>query len=230
MTALPRRAALVLVLLLFAAACSGGDEPVADAPVTDEPGTSDNVVADATPADPPPAPEDVAAEELPMFESDFDRVCTTQVGFGGATSYEPVAGIHPVLLFQETDSGTLITSSAELPAGWAIEQDSNFDDNSELAPIELVACAVVAKTTPNGVTCDFEDDDGSTITLDLVDTTYEMTVHAATTGAVLGTEVIEAVDTECPFVAFIDEGQTEYVNTPDAEQYTNALRPYVMPG
>lgn len=175
-----------------------------------------------------PAAEDPAAD-LPTFASDFNRVCSTQVGFGGATPLSDGPGPHPTILFQETDSGLLIESAVELPAGWAIETDTNFDDNSDLAPTELIGCSQIVTEQPNGVACDLEDDDGNITTLDLVDVTYELTVFEATTGALVGTETIEAADTECPFFVFIDEGDTQYFNTPDADQYTNALKTYVAP-
>ena len=165
--------------------------------------------------------------ELPTFASDFNRVCTTQVGFAGATPLSDGPGPHPIVLFQETDSGLLIESAVELPAGWAIEPDSDFDDNSDLAPTELVGCAQIAAQAPNGVACDLEDDDGNVTTLDLVDVTYELSVYEATSGTLVGTETIEAASTECPFFVFIDEGDTQYFNAPDADQYTNALKAYV---
>ena len=183
--------------------------------------TGDNADVDVSAEDP--------ATELPTFANDFDRVCTTQVGFGGATPLSDGPGPHPIILFQETDSGLLIESATELPAGWAIEADTDFDDNSDLAPTELIGCSQIVAQQPNGVACDLEDDDGNITTLDLVDVTYELTVHEAATGALIGTETIEAADTECPIFVFINEGATQYFNAPDADQYTNALKPFVAP-
>ena len=68
---------------------------------------------------------------------------------------------------------------------------------------------------------------GETVTLDLVDVTYELTVYEATPGEEVGSETLEAASTDCPSFVFVDEGQTEYYNSPDETDYTNALKPYV---
>ena len=211
-----RRTALAIAALLLLASCSSdsGSDGAADTATDD--GGSETTAA--------PVAGD---EDLPSFASDFDRVCTTQTGFAGATPLSGEPGPHPVILFTETDSGALITSSIDLPAGWGVEEDSNFDDNSELAAAELVACAQVESTEANGTSCDLEGDDGETITLDLVDVTYSFTVYEATTGEEVGTDTLEAASTDCPTFVFVDEGQTEYFNTPSEDDYINALKPYV---
>lgn len=225
---------IIVAATAVIAACGGSDDEATDAAGSNEPsepaaldGDDAAPSSDAAPAD---GDADDPATELPMFASEFDRLCTTQVGFGGAAPLSDGAGPRPIVLLQETDGGLLIEASADLPAGWAVETDTDFEDNSDLAPTELVGCAQVAGTTPTGIQCDLELDDGGTVTLELVDVTYELTVYGAATGEVVGTETIEASDTECPFFVFIDEGQTEYHNTPDADQYTAALTSYVTPG
>lgn len=213
----------------LAVGCSGSDSSE-DSGSGSEAGDEVSTESVGEPADSAEPVEPVEPEvDLPTFASDFDRVCTTQVGFAGATPLTEGPGPHPIILFQETDSGILIESSVDLPAGWAIEEDSDFDDNSELAPTELIGCSQITVTEPNGVACDLEDDDGNVTTLNLVDVTYELTVYEATTGELVGTETIAAADTECPFFVFIEEGDTEYYNAPDADQYTNALKAYVTP-
>jgi hypothetical protein len=210
----------------LAVGCNGSDssEDAASQPPTTD---TDTDTGSETGAD--TGSDDDPEVDLPMFASDFDRVCTTQVGFAGATPLTEGSGPHPIVLFQETDSGLLIESAAELPAGWAVDEDSNFDDNADLVPTELIGCSQIVAQEPNGVSCDLEGDDGTVTTLDLVDVTYELTVHEATTGALVGTETIEAADTECPFVVFIEEGDTQYFNSPEADQYTDALQSYVAP-
>lgn len=226
---------IIVAATAVIAACGGSDDEATD--TADSSASSDTTAVDgdddaapSTEAAPDEGDAADAATELPMFASDFDRLCTTQVGFGGAAPLSDGAGPRPVVLLQETDSGLLIEASAELPAGWAIETDADFEDNSDLAPTELVGCAQVAGTSATGIQCDLELDDGSIATLELVDVTYELTVYGAATGEVVGTDTIEASDTDCPFFVFIDEGQTEYYNTPDADQYTAALESYVTPG
>ena len=117
-----------------------------------------------------------AGADLPGFMSDFDRVCETQVGFAGAAAYEAGAGLHPVVVFTDFgDPPTLIQSSPTMPEGWTVIEDANYEDNSDLADVQLVACSRRVEATPNGTTCDFEPSDGSgKVTLELTDTTYEL--------------------------------------------------------
>ncbi len=174
-----------------------------------------------------------AADELPTFMMDFDRVCKTQGGFPGAAAYDATPGLHPVALF--TDFGTpptLIESGSTLPAGWTVTQDSDFTDNSELAVVQLVACSRRAKATPNGTKCDFKaNDGGEPLTLELTDTVYELTVYAAATGKQVGEpQKLEASSTECPFIATFKEGDTQFLIEPTDDQYITALKGIVAPG
>lgn len=175
---------------------------------------------------------ETAADELPAFMQEFDRVCETQVGFAGAAAYDASPGLHPVVLFTDFDDPpTLIESSQTLPAGWTITQDADFADNSELADVQLVACSRRTKATPNGTKCDFtSNDSGTTITLELTDTVYVLTVYAAATGQQVGEPTtLEASDTECPFFATFEEGDTQFLNDPTEDQYVNALKGIVAP-
>jgi hypothetical protein len=162
---------------------------------------------------------------------DFDRVCETQVGFGGATAYGGGPGIHPVVLFADWgEPPSLLESSATLPAGWKVEQDMDFNDNSELAAAQLVACARRTATTATGISCEFNLSSGEEISLELTDTVYELSVYEATTGEQVGeTQTIEASATECPFSAVFREGDTQVFNDPTDDQYVNALKEFVAP-
>jgi hypothetical protein len=166
--------------------------------------------------------------ELPQFDAELSRVCETQIGFGGATALSNGPGPRPVILFRE-NNGIFIESSADLPAGWRIDADLDFDDNSELQPLEMIACSAITSQTPNGIACDLEGDDGSITTLALVDVTYELTVYEATSAEVIGTSVIEAASERCPTIVLVDQGQTDYLNTPSADQFIVALEPFVLP-
>lgn len=173
-----------------------------------------------------------AADELPTFMQDFDRVCETQVGYGGAAAYDDATpGLHPGVLFYDSgDPPTLITASVTLPAGWTITEDMDFADNSELAGAQLIACSRRTAATPNGTMCDFTLNDGGTITLELADTVYELTVYAAATGQQVGEpKTLEASDTECPMFATFKEGDTRYLNNPTEDQYVNALKEFIAP-
>lgn len=200
--------------VMVVAACGGGGGGSAGTTATTS--TTSTTVATST----------TVNRELPAFASDFDRVCTTQVGFPGAASYEPGAGIHPVLFFEEADNGAYVTTSRSLPQGWAIEEDSNFQDNSELKAIQLIACSDRVKETPTGKKCEF-DADGSTVTLELVDASYELKVYTATTGKQVHAAQLEAKTTECPFIATFKKGDTKYVSEPDDDAYVAALKPVV---
>ena len=223
-----------LALLLAACGGGGGAEP-AD---TSEPPPAD-ASSEAPAGDPASETAEVPSpaatvpgaggeEELPLFLSDFTRVCDTQVGFSGAAAYNGEPGTHPVQLFESYGvDATLLETSRDLPKGWAIEQDLDFEDNSELAAIELIACSVRGNEKPNGTKCEF-DSDGKTVTLELVDATYELTVYEAVTGEVVGTKKLEAKTTECPFAVSFEEGQTEEFNEPEDKAMINALKEFVV--
>lgn len=167
-------------------------------------------------------------EEVPAFMTDFDRVCTTQVGFPGVTAYEDGPGLHPVVLFEDHRGEGFVQSSRTLPAGWSIEQDADYEDNSDLEPTQLIACSDRTTETPTGVKCEFESD-GKKVELELVDADYELTVYAATTGEVKHQQTLEARNTECPYVAAFKKGDTTFVNQPSDDDYIAALKPVVAP-
>jgi hypothetical protein len=166
------------------------------------------------------------ANELPKFIGEFSRVCKTQIGYLGASSYEKVPGVHPVVFFEDFRGEGFIESSRTLPAGWAVEQDTNFDDASELKAAQLVACSDRVKETPTGVKCKF-DDNGTPIELELVDATYDLKVYAATSGEVKHQQTLEAKNSKCPFIATFKKGDTTFVNQPSDDDYTNALKSVV---
>lgn len=250
-----RLSALLLALAL--AACGGGtsgggSEESEAAATTSERATTDDTVSDeATPSEADKATEEPsdgptteepteeetagseateAAAELPGFMSDFDRVCNTQVGYTGATSFVAAApGVAPIVLLEEyQDGGDYIESARQLPAGWTVEQDSNYEDNSELKAIQLVGCLEQLTATPNGTMCEF-DSEGTKVNLELVDGTFELRVYAATTGEQVGAVPLEAKGTECPMFATFREGDTTYFNTIDDDQVINAIKTFVEP-
>ena len=219
-------AGLIACVALSACSGSGG--------ATGAPATA--VTPAATPgassvdAGPSQAASQGAGADLPGFMSDFDRVCETQVGFAGAAAYEAGAGLHPVVVFTDFgDPPTLIQSSPTMPEGWTVIEDANYEDNSELADVQLVACSRRVEATPNGTTCDFEPSDGSgKVTLELTDTTYELTIYSAQSGEAVGEPTkLEAASSECPYIASFKDGDTKFLNDPTEDQYINALKAIV---
>ncbi len=176
-----------------------------------------------------PSDVDEPSGDLPQFSTEFDQLCTTQVGFPGAAEYTSDPGPN-VIVYMENyrDEGTYVTSSRALPAGWALQEDDDYEDNSEFAAVELVGCLDRTETTPTGIDCEF-DDDGTTITLELVDASYDLTVYAAATAEVVGTKSITAAETECPFIVSTEDGDTEHVATPSDDDIVNALKEFVAP-
>lgn len=205
---------LALAVVCTLGACGGGGDDSGD-----DAATTTTAAATATTE---------AAAELPQFSTEFDRVCTTQVGFPGAKSYEPTPGLHPVMLLEEYRGKNYVTSSRQLPQGWTIKEDTNFEDNAELAGVELVACSDQVKQTPTGKQCDF-DDDGEKVRLELVAATYELTIYATTTAKEIAKTTIEARDDDCPTIAAFQKGDTTFVATPEDDDYIAALKPHVAP-
>jgi hypothetical protein len=215
-------AVVIGAALLAMGACGGGDDEGSD-------GSSDS--ATTTSAATKGSNEDAGAAngagELPKFSTEFDRVCKTQVGFPGATAYEKAPGTHPVMFFEEFRGESYVSTSRSLPEGWAIKEDTDYEDNGELAAVQLVACSDRVKTTPTGNTCDF-DDDGKKVSLELVDSTWELKVYEATTGKQVGdTATLEAKSGDCPYIAAFRKGDTTYVVEPSDDDYINALKEFV---
>jgi hypothetical protein len=212
---------VALVAVLSMGACGGGGDDggaAATSPGGDGPGATTTAAG----ADP--------ETEVPAFLSDYERVCTTQVGFGGAGSYEKAPGVHPVVLFEDYRGEGFVQSGRQLPAGWAVQEDTNFKDTSDLAKAELVACSDRIKETPTGKQCTFKGDekakgaDAEPVDLELVDATYELKVYEARTAELVSTATLEATSTDCPFIATFKKGDTTYVEQPSDDQYTAALK------
>ena len=221
-----------LVLIVVLGACGGGG--LAEDATDPAPPTQNTAPTTAPHGD--EAPTDTAetaapggeAGELPAFLGDFERVCTTQVGFPGAAEYDGEPGIHPVALFEEftDEEDNFLETSRQLPAAWVVKQDTDYEDNSELAAIELIGCSDRVAQTPNGTKCDF-DSDGKEVTLELVDARYVVTVYEATTGEEVTSGKVSAKSTDCPSFVSFEEGQTELVNEPTDAQIIKLLRPAV---
>lgn len=223
--------------MVVLAACGGDDDDgsVESDDADETTSTVDDVATDEEDDDEPedePVDDDEPAEEaeLPQFLDDFERVCSTGVGFAGATAYDAASpGPHPVVLFEPYgNDGNLITTSRTLPAGWTVDEDLDFEDNGELAGAELVACGERVVETENGTTCEL-DDDGEPVTLVLVDTTIEFRVFEAVSGTEVGVVSMESASTECPFFVSYDPDDPRYFNTPDDDEIINFLKPFVTP-
>jgi len=218
-----RRSMVSVVLAVVAAlgACGGGGGGSGGGATEESQGTAATTTTTATKggtgADKP---------EVPAFLGDLDRVCTTQVGFPGLSAYEAAPGLHPVALFEEFRGEDFVESGRQLPEGWAVEQDANFEDTSDLELTQLVACSDRVEEIPTGVICDF-DDDGAKVKLELVDAVYELKVYAATTGTVVHEQRLEARTTKCPFIATFKKGDTTFVDQPSDDDYIAALKSVV---
>lgn len=215
-------AMVVLVMCFLAGACGGGDDGGSgEASTETATGAQEDDGAAATTTT-------ASGAELPQFATDFDRICKTGVAFPGASAYEGGPGVHPAVFLESDDKKTYITTSRTFPDGWLVKEDTDFEDNSELAATQLVVCATRVAEAPTGKRCDFETD-GKKSQLELVDTTYEVKVHKAIDGEVIHTATIEAKSTECPMFAYVKEDATTYENEPSDDDYINAVKAQIAP-
>jgi hypothetical protein len=205
----------LLVVLTALTACGGGGDSDVAADSGNKAGATTTTAAE---------PE----VDVPAFPGDFDRLCTTQVGFKGVAAYEGGPGPHPLMFFDDHRGEGFVESAQQLPAGWKVEQDMNYEDNSDLQKTQLVACNDRVKEIPTGIVCDFEDD-GEAIKLELVDSDYDLKVYAASTGELVHEAHLEARSKECPYVAAFQKGDKTFVNEPTEDQLINALKPVVTP-
>jgi hypothetical protein len=220
-------AVLAVVAVLALGACGGGGGDDGDSATEARSGSTTTTASAEGGADD-------AETEVPKFLGDYERVCTTQVGFAGASAYEEAPGVHPVVLFEDYRGEGFVQSSRSLPAGWAVTEDSDYEDTSDLAKAQLIACSDRTKETPTGKRCTFKGDkdakeakDRADVELELVDATYEHTVYEARTGEKKTTTTLEAHDADCPFIATFKTGDTTFVSQPSDDEYTAALKAIV---
>jgi len=206
---------LVLMFVLALGACGGGGGDDSSDVASGDDKTTTTAAAE---------PE----VDIPAFPGDFSRVCTTQVGFKGVAAYEGGPGTHPLILFTDHRGESYVETSQELPAGWKIEQDMNYEDNSDLQPTQLVGCIDRVKEIPTGTICEFEDD-GEQTKLELVNGDYMVKVYAASSGELKHEQAIEVRETECPSFVAYQKGDKTWVAEPSDDQLINALKPVVTP-
>ncbi len=171
------------------------------------------------------------ADGLPRFVSGFEATCTDGTAFDGAAEYDEGDDPYPIALLrhnEEVDTYFLETSLSE---GRVAPEIANPDDpdpaeRERMAEISVVGCIDVAESEPSGSTCEYESDDGGEVTsLEVLDTTYAITLHEAKTATVIDTVEIDVAgdDYTCPIVASIDEDETTMVPSIEPEVLEEAI-------
>ena len=145
--------------------------------------------------------------ELKSFH--LAEACTGTVIDVAAAYDASSSGPHLIALysqnsFDESVYDFMFPSQTNFPEEWTVPVDQPFSD------IELVGClARVEETlveTCEGYEIDESDDEG---TVEIYDAVYELTIYAAKTGEVVGTETIEAFIDECPSLVMFSTGPGE---------------------
>ncbi|MCA9919298.1 MAG: hypothetical protein KC445_15170 [Anaerolineales bacterium] len=158
----------------------------------------------------------------------------------GGTAIEAAAaydasgsGPHKIALYDQngydnTVYDLMFPSQTDLPEAWTTAFDQPFSD------IELVGCLARTEATLvdtcEGYELDEEDREGK---VEIYDATYELTIYAAKTGEVLGTETIETYMDECPTFVMFSTGDGEDLveeryGSPD-DELVNLVESYVNP-
>lgn len=155
------------------------------------------------------AGQDVTATEL-FTDGDLAPACRGN-GVASASPYVPGDGnnLAVVLEGEAPDYGF---SGVQLPDGWEADFES-------YARTELVICLDRVSATPTQV-CDGYEDDGISWSVQLHDSSYEVSIREATTGTVLVTEAFDAPADGCPVFSSYGEGDPDPkpdYETPDAE-------------
>lgn len=196
-------AAAAMLVVALAAGCSGDDGGQPDAK--------------------PSAPA-----EVPLSAQDFDAVCSG-ASVSDATAYDKSAASHKALFFESGDTGMNDHSITALPKDWTVTYTSK---GADFTAVDLVACAKRVEEKQVKVCDDYKSDGKPTKNRVRWHTaTYELTVHAASTGKELEKKTYEATDSGCPmFVSFSgdDETKDEYASVPK-DVIVELLKPYVQP-
>lgn len=169
--------------------------------------------------------------ELQSFH--LAKMCTGTVIEAAAAFDASSSGPHKIALysqngFDETVYDLMFPSQTELPEAWTTAFDQPFSD------IELVGCLARTETTLVDTCEGYEiDEEDRTGTVEIYDATYELTIYAAQTGEVVGTETVETFTDECPSFVMFSTGPGEdlveerYGNPND--QLVNLVESYVNP-
>ncbi len=143
-------------------------------------------------------------------DSDLAPACRGN-GIAAASPYAPGDGTNLAVVLEGEDPDYGF-SSVQLPDGWTADFES-------YGQTELVICLNRVSATPTQV-CDGYEDDGIAWSVQLHDSSYEVSIREATTGAVLATQSFEAPADGCPVFSSYSEGdpnpKPDY-ETPDAE-------------
>lgn len=163
-----------------------------------------------------------------LFPSDFEGVCSGAT-VSAATAHDKSAAAHKVLYFESAAESGLVDRTSSLPKDWTVTYSQTSDSFKK---IDLVACA--KRTADKQVKiCDGYESDGKATSNKVRwhTATYEVTVHAATTGKELAKETVEATSTVCPMlVSFSGNGETkdQYASVSE-EDVIDLLKPFVQP-
>lgn len=169
--------------------------------------------------------------ELQTFH--LAKMCTGTVIEAAAAYDASSSGPHKIALYNQngydnTVYDLMFPSQTDLPEAWTTAFDQPFSD------IELVGCLARTETTLVDTCEGYEiDEEDRTGTVEIYDAVYELTIYAAKTGEVLGTEPIETFMDECPsFVMFTtgpgEDLVEERYGLPD-DQLVNLVESYVNP-
>jgi hypothetical protein len=138
-------------------------------------------------------------------------------GREGAAGYARSAGgLHPLLIFRRGEEGTYFQSMGGVPTGWTPEWN-------EVAKTELVAC-VAPVTRTKARDCPFRSGNVA----ELHDTTYDVSLLAAQTGAVVTQARLEVKAGECPTARTFKQPR-EIEDADYREAVVELVRPYVQP-
>lgn len=169
--------------------------------------------------------------ELKSFH--LAQMCTGTVIEAAAAYDDSGSGPHKIALYSQNSFNNstydfMFPSQTDLPDAWTTAVDQPFSD------IELVGCLERTETTLvetcEGYEIDEEDREG---TVEIYDAVYQLTIYAAQTGAVVGTETIETFMDECPSFVMFSTGSGEDLveeryGLPD-DQLVNLVESYVNP-
>lgn len=169
--------------------------------------------------------------ELKSFH--LAEVCTGTVIDVAAAYGAGSSDLHPIVLYSQNSFDAeiydlMFPSQTNFPEEWTVAIDGDY------SVVELVGClARVQETlveTCEGYELDETEEQG---TVELYDAVYELTIYAAQTGELIGTETIETFMDECPSFVMFSTGSGEDLveeryGQPN-DELVNLVESYVKP-
>ncbi len=221
---------LIFVIVLVVLLAGGGaaayfltrkDKPTSDTSSSANSSQSDTTKTDSNKTDSPaPAAEAVTAK----YASDFDAVCEGKSVANAAAYTDNKSAV--VFAFRTKPLNPDSWSSVLVGYG----KSYYLEDLDKFTDINTVVCLKHDDSNSGqGISCDYKNTQGATVTVAYKPLKYTMTIHEAKTGKQIGdSQIIDGPATECPSSVLYDQDTKTAYADPNEDAVEAALDKFVQ--